>query len=416
MKKVIVVALMVLLVASMAFANAAPENKGQKVVRLCQFKVEIADELVQLAEEYEALTGVKIEVESLSSDGYQTNLRTKQASGELPDIFNNEGYTQLADWAEFLEDLSGESWVKDMSASTVSGATFEGKIMGLPLYVEGYGMCYNKDMFEKAGITKLPTTLTEFEEACVMLEAAGFTPIGVPFGGSYNPGLFGFNVAIAHMPDVDQFIADACAGKADFVNNEILQGWVDLLDVNLRHCLGNPLELDFAGQMSTFALEEVAMTLANNGAYASFSSMNPNINPGYIVLPINDDVEFNDVLFAGPSTYWVVNKNSAVKEEAKDFLEWLVTSERGQYYLTEVFGFVPGLTSISVSEKADPMSAAVSEAIASGKALGWEWPKYPAGANFACGDAIIEYAAGRIDRTQLLEKFANIFVTYAAQK
>ncbi len=43
MKKVIVVALMVLLVASMAFANAAPENKGQKVVRLCQFKVEIAD-------------------------------------------------------------------------------------------------------------------------------------------------------------------------------------------------------------------------------------------------------------------------------------------------------------------------------------------------------------------------------------
>ncbi|MCF0237188.1 MAG: hypothetical protein HUK24_01205, partial [Sphaerochaetaceae bacterium] len=124
----------------------------------------------------------------------------------------------------------------------------------------------------------------------------------------------------------------------------------------------------------------------------------------------------NNVLDAGPSTYWVVNKNSAVKEEAKDFLEWLVSSERGRYYLTEVFNFVPGLTDISVSDNADPLSYAVSTAVSENRALGWEWPKYPSGANFACGDAIIEYAAGRLTRTQLLEKFQNIFVTYAAQK
>ena len=416
MKRVFTIILLVLFVLSASFANGTKESSDQKVIRVCQFKVEIADDLLKLAEEYEELTGVKVEVESMSSTNYQTALRSKQAAGELPDIFNNEGYNQLAEWAEYLEDLSGESWVKDMAPSTVAGATIDGKVYALPLYLEGYGFCYNKDMFDQAGITELPRTLSELEEVCIKLEQAGFVPFGLPYGGNYNPGTFQFNVAIAHQPDVDGFIADACAGKADFVNNEIMQDWVDLLDLCLRHCLGNPLELDFSGQMSTFALGEVAMTLANNGSWLSYMGMNENLNAGYLVVPINDDPEFNDVLYAGPSTYWVVNKNSPVKEEAKDFLEWLVTSERGRYYLTDVFGFVPGLTSIEIAADADPLSKAVSDAVIQGKSLGWEWPKYPSGAQFACGDAIIEYAAGRLDRTQLLEKLENIFIEYSKNK
>lgn len=416
MKKIATV-LAVLLSAMALFAGGTAEQKSeQKTIRISQFKVEIADDLVKLAEEYEALTGIKVEVESLSSDTYQTNLRSKQAAGELPDIFNNEGYSQLQDWAEYLEDLSDQSWVKDMAPSTVKGGSIDGKILGLPLYMEGYGICYNKDIFEVAGIEKLPTTLSEFDEVCTKLEEAGYSAIGLPFGGNYNPGRFGFNVAIAHQEDPDKFISDAVEGKADFVNNQIMQDWVDYLDVSIKHAYKNPLDLDFSGQMSTFALGEVAMTLANNGAYVSFSGMNPDINPGFLPVTINEDASFNDVLFVGPSTYWVVNKDSAVKKEAKDFLEWLVTSERGQYYLTEVFHFVPGFTSIDVSETADPLSAAIGEAITSGKSLGWEWPKYPSGAASDFGDAIIEYTAGKLDRTQLLQKFQDIFASYGKQR
>lgn len=404
------------LVLASGFAAGEREASNKKVIRISQFKVEIADDFQTLAKEYEQLTGVRVEVESLPSTNYQSTLRTKLAAGELPEIFNNEGYTQLVEWAEYLEDLSGERWVKDMSESTIFGGSVDGKVYALPLYLEGYGFCYNKDMFEKAGIKSLPGTLSELEEACVKLEQAGFTPFGLPFGGNYNPGLFMFNVAVAQQPDVDAFIADAVAGKADFVGNKVMQEWVDLLDLTLEHCLGNPLELDFTGQMSTFALGEVAMTLANNGAWLSFVNMNPHINPGYTVVPINNDRQFNDALFVGPSTYWVVNKQSPMKEEAKKFLDWLVTSERGRYYLTEVFNFVPGLTSIAVSPKADPLSKAISEAVQAGKTRGWQWPKYPSGAQFACGDAIIEYAAGRTNRTQLLKKFENIFIQYGAAK
>lgn len=420
MKKLVAILLITLVTLSLVFAGGTEEGTKaakQKVIKICQFKVEIADDLQKLAEEYEALTGVKVQVESVSSTDYQTLLRTKFAGSEAPDIFNNEGYSQMEEWKEFLEDLSDESWVKDISSSAKSGGMIGDKVYGLPLYLEGYGICYNKKIFEKAGIEKLPTTLSEFEEVCCKLEEKGFVPMGLPYGGSYNPGRFQFNVAIAHQENVNQFIKDACEGKADFVNNEIMQDWVDNLDVCLKHCLGNPLDLDFSGQLSTFAFGEVAMTIANNGAWISFKSMNPEIEAGYFPIPINDDVAFNDYLYAGPSTYWVVNKNSEVKEEAKDFLEWLVTSERGKYYLTDVFGFIPGLTSITVSEEiVGPLSAAVSKAVAENKALGWEWPKYPAGAPDEIGNAILEYAAGRLDRTALLEKFQSIFVKLSANK
>ena len=411
MKRLLSVALIALIAISMVFAGGSSESSDQKVIRICQFKVEIADDLQKLAEEYEELTGIKVEVESTSSDGYQTLLRTKFAGDEAPDIFNNEGFSQMAEWSEYLADLTDEPWVADMVPQAVEGASIDGRIYGLPLYFEGYGWCYNPKMFEAAGITELPETLEEFDEVCTKLEAAGFAPIGLPFGSSYNPGRFMFNVAVAHQENPTEFIEAACRGEIDFVNDKIMNEWVDMLDVCLKHAYKNPLDMDFPGQISSYAFEEVAITIANNGGWISFTEMNPDIDADYMVIPINNDAAFNDVLYAGPSTYWVVNKNSPVVEEAKDFLEWLVTSERGKYYLTDVFGFVPGLSTMSVSEEqVGPLSAAVSEAIVEGKTLGWEWPKYPNGAADEIGDAIIAYAAGELDRTQFLENVQKIFV------
>ena len=417
MKKLLSVILVAFLALSVINAGGNAESEDQKTIRICQYKVEIADDIQRMAEEYEDLTGIKVEVESLSSDNYDTILRTKFAGNEAPDIFNNEGYLQLEAWTDHLEDLSDEPWVKDMIPLTVEGASINGKIYGLPLYLEGFGFCYNTDIFEEIGITELPMTLSEFDALCTKLEEAGYAAIGLPFGSSYNPGRYMANVAIAHQENPTEFIEAACRGEVDFVNNEIMNDWVDFLDVCLKHAYGNPLDLDFAGQMSTFAFGENAITMANNGAWITFMEMNPELGTGYMVVPINEDPEFNDVLYAGVSTYWVVNKDSAVKEEAKDFLEWLVTSERGQYYLTEVFGFVPGLSTIQATEEAlGPMSATISNAIADGRALAWEFPKYPNGAADAIGDAIIEYAAGELDRTSLLKTIENIFVRLSQQR
>lgn len=52
-------------------------------------------------------------------------------------------------------------------------------------------------------------------------------------------------------------------------------------------------------------------------------------------MPIDDDEAHNDKLFVGVRNHWVINKNYAVKEEAKLFLNWMVGSEKGKRYITE---------------------------------------------------------------------------------
>ena len=382
----------------------------KKNVKIFQFKVEIADQLSALAEEYIQLhPEINLVVESVDSTDYNTLLKTKFASGEAPDIFNNQGYTEFELWQSKLEDLSDQPWVADMAEFTKEGISdADGKIYGLPLYLEGYQFCYNVKLFEKAGITELPRTLDELEAVCTKLEDAGIPAIINSLGSWYNMGVFGTNVAVAHQPDVKAFIENVTNGTENFEDNEIFNEWVDLVDLMLRHSYKDPLTTSFSDQISEMANEEAAITLCNNGAWLSFLQINPEIEVGFFDVPINNDADYNDVLFAGVSTYWVVNKESESKEEAKEFLNWLMTSERGQYYLVQEFGFVSGLTSIPApAEYVGPLSAAVAEAVADGNTLGWEWSRYPAGMTEEFGVGIQKYASGACTKQQMLEGFTQ---------
>lgn len=390
--------------------DQASQSEEKKTVKIFQFKVEIADQLLALADEYMQLhPEVEIVVESVDSTDYNTLLKTKFASGEAPDIFNNQGYTEFELWQSKLEDLSDQPWTANMAAFTKEGVSdADGRIYGLPLYLEGYQFCYNVKLFEKAGITELPRTLDELETVCTRLEDAGIPAIINSLGSWYNMGVFGANVAVAHQPDVKAFIENVTNGTETFEDNEIFNEWVDLVDLMLRHSYKDPLTTSFSDQISRMANEEAAITLCNNGAWLSFLQINPDIEVGYFPIPINNDADYNDVLFAGVSTYWVVNKESESKQEAKEFLDWLTSSERGQYYLVQEFGFVSGLTSIPAPEEyVGPLSAAVAEAVAEGKTLGWEWPRYPAGMTEEFGVGIQKYASGACTKEQMLEGFTQ---------
>ena len=82
------------------------------------------------------------------------------------------------------------------------------------------------------------------------------------------------------------------------------------------------------------------MMQQGNWTQVQIDGIDPDLNLGILPMPINN--EPNDKLFVGVPNYWVVNKNSQVKPEAKEFLEWLVTSDIGKQYMTKEFKFIPG--------------------------------------------------------------------------
>ena len=108
---------------------AAP--KKNVTIKMFQFKVEIAEQLQLMVNEYEKETGVKIQVETVGGGAdYGAALKAKFNSGDKPDIFNNGGFSDLDLWVENLEDLSDQPWVKDLVKGTDEPMTKDGKLYG----------------------------------------------------------------------------------------------------------------------------------------------------------------------------------------------------------------------------------------------------------------------------------------------
>ena len=87
----------------------------------------------------------------------------------------------------------------------------------------------------------------------------------------------------------------------------------------------------------------------------------------------------NKSIAVGVPSVWCVNTDASDsdKQLAKDFLNWLYTSETGADYLTNKFGFIPVVDGME-ADNLDPLSQAVSDAIAEGNIIPWtfneEWP------------------------------------------
>ncbi len=421
MKKLTLLSVMVWLLFSVAAAGCgkkpdegaspAPAADGQQVtIKMFQFKVEIADPLSKLIAEYQKENpNVNIQLDTVGGGSdYGAALLAKFNSGDKPDIFNNGGFSDLDKWIENLEDLSDQPWVKDLMPLAKEPMTQNGKLYGQPLNLEGYGFIYNKDLFAQAGITDLPKTYSQLEDAAKKLQAKGIQPFVNGYGEWWVLGNHFVNIPFAQQPDPNGFIDGLNKGTAKIPGNEQFNNWVKLFDLQLAYGNKNPLQADYKTQVTDFATGKAAMTQQGNWTQLEISQTNPNIKIGFLPMPIDDDAAKNDKLPVGVPNNWVINKNSAVKEEAKKFLNWMVSSDTGKRYITEQFKFIPAFSNIPADESIlGPLAADIINYSKAGKTLTWNWFKFPGGeaSSKKFGDIMQAYIAKQKTKEQMLNDF-----------
>ncbi|MNK46065.1 Multiple sugar-binding protein precursor [compost metagenome] len=387
--------------------SGSREDGGTKTVHIFQFKVEISEAMSRLKVEYEKEhPGVKLDIQTVGGGSdYGASLRAKFSSGKEPDIFNIGGYRELDMWQDYLEDLSGEPWVKDVKPIAKEPMTKNGHLYGQPMNLEGYGFIYNKDLFKKAGIDQIPVTLTELEEAAKKLKAAGIVPFANGYQESFVLGNHNINLAFAYQKDPGAFIQGLNNGSQKFSGNEVVKEWSNLFDLTLKYGNDNPLTTDYNTQVTMVASGKAAMMQQGNWTQGQIDGINPKLNLGILPMPINNDPG-NDKLFVGVPNNWVVNKNSPVKKEAKEFLNWLVTSETGKSYITKEFKFIPAFDSIKGREEdLGALGMEVLKYTDAGKALTWNWFRFPNGMSPEFASSMQAYIGGKINKEEMYEQF-----------
>ncbi|MFT4415049.1 ABC transporter substrate-binding protein [Fredinandcohnia humi] len=419
MKRILLLLTMVLVVGIFAACSSKDssssgseddggEKEGEKItLNLMQFKVEIADQLQAMIDEYEKEhPNIEIKLETVGGGAdYGAALKAKFASGEEPDIFNNGGFKELELWKERLADLSNEPWVEHvLPIGKVPMTDTDGKLYGMPVNLEGYGFVYNKDLFEKAGITEPPKTFSELKAAAEKLEAAGITPFAAGYGEWWVVGQHLLNIPFAQQDDPVAFIEGLYAGTEKFVGNKHFEDFKNVLDLELKYANDNPLTTDYNTQVTLFASGETAMLQQGNWTENMIYEVNPEINMGFLPIAMTDDEASANRLPVGVPNNWVVNKNSEHLQEAKDFLNWMVSSDTGKRYITEEFAFIPAFDNIEPTGLGD-LGLSILEYSKDDKTVPWTWFRWPDGANMEKAAAIQEYAAGKIDYETLLTRF-----------
>ncbi|MCR2805222.1 ABC transporter substrate-binding protein [Paenibacillus soyae] len=388
-----------------ATASAEPTEAPKKdvTIKVFQFKVEIAEALEKMAAEYEKETGVKVEIETHGGgEDYSALLKAELAAGEEPEIFNSSGWAGFDPYVDRAADLSGEPWAKDLVEASKAQITRDGKLLGMPMNLEAYGFTYNKDLFAQAGITELPKTLDELSAAAEKLKAAGITPFALT-SEWWSMGIHTLNIALANQADPAAFIEDVKAGKATLKDDPTMKEWLKLVDIMFANGQDNALTTDYNTQVAEFAAGKYAIIQHGNWIQGMVDEVDPELNLGMMPVPLLDAPN----VFTGVPNNWIVNSKSDQVEEAKAFLNWMVTSETGKKYIATDFKFVPALTSIT----ADPAAVgdiaadfATFSAANPAQVKSWNWDRFPDGITQQWGAAMQEYLGKQITGDELLGK------------
>ncbi|RVX38610.1 carbohydrate ABC transporter substrate-binding protein (CUT1 family) [Nonomuraea polychroma] len=197
--------------APAADAAATPEFSGTLSI-LTKFAGDPTDAYFEnLAAEYQKKhPQVKVELIQETDQSVKDKLKTLTASDALPDIY----FTWTGNWADNYirggraADLTkvigpDTEWGKTFSPGSLAAFARDGKNYGIPLYGNGKFMGYNKQAFEKAGVT-VPAAFEDLIAACGPLRKAGYEPIA--FGNKdgwpalhYLQQLFAYNVPQATL-------------------------------------------------------------------------------------------------------------------------------------------------------------------------------------------------------------------------
>jgi len=347
-----------------------------KVIRIFQEKVEIAEALKRMAQAYDAEhPGVHLDIETVGGgQDYDAALADRYQAGTLPDVFMSLGYSNLDLWFDQAEDLTDEPWVVDLRPGTVDPVTRQGRIYGNPLAIEGYGFLYNKALFRQAGIDPLPTTRSALEAACQKLEAAGIRPFSNGFAEWWVLGIHNFNVLLGHAADQARFTEALGAGRGPGVDAAAFEGWADLLDLTRRH--GAPdatVTGDYTTSVAAFLAGNAALLQQGNWIEPDLLKAAPRLEVGVLPMPIDDTPE--DRLPMGVPNFWIINKDSPRKGDAKTWLEWLRSSPTGQRFLLEELRVIPPYRSLE-DRPVGPLSAPFARAWREGRTLPWVFPRY----------------------------------------
>lgn len=358
--------------------------------------------------------GTTLSIEMQSGD-YSNFLGTCAATNEYPDIFILTPYAQVQQYAKngTIKDLSDQPFVDKVFKDSLLAGTYDGKIYAYPANYEYLGVFYNKDLFEKAGITAVPTTPEEFKTVCQTLQDQGITPIASSWKESWTlKHLLSMLISPFVADDMEGFVSGLNDGSQTF-DQEWMTQVLDFADIIKEYSGDNMMDQDSTSAFNALATGTAAMAFTGEFNLSVNYAMDNPQNIGVFAVPVSEDPSQNKLGVDVGITY-CVSANTEHFDAVEKVLEFLSDADDPNGYIAincSSAGEAPPAMPFD-GLFPSPASDDYNKYTEDGMTCPWVYQQYVNGFDVTSGDLFQGYFAGTTDRETLISSLNEQYAAF----
>ena len=219
----------------------------------------------------------------------------------------------------------------NIQALVTQYASYHGETSVLPYSVAAEGVIYNRDLFDKVGVSAVPTTWTEFLAVCEKFKSKGIVPIYQTYGDTWTlqQGLFDYTAG--GMVDVAAFYQGLARAGTNLGPNSSVSFEKDFT-APCKQMLSlapyfneNPIAKHYADGNLAFANGQAGMYMQGPWAVGEVLAISPKLKLGTFALPVTDDASQTKCRVNLDLAVWLPRSQPpAQRTAAIQFLDYLM--------------------------------------------------------------------------------------------
>ncbi len=210
-------------------------------------------------------------------------------------------------------------------------ASYHGETSVLPYSVAAEGVIYNVDLFDKVGVSSVPTTYAEFLAVCEKFKSAGITPIYQTYGDTWTTQQGLFDYTTGGMIDVAAFYRQLNAQGTNIGPDSPVSFEKDFTAACQRmlsmtpYFNRDPITEGYANGNTAFAAGQAGMYMQGPWAVGEVLAINPKVKMGTFALPVTDDASQTKCRVNLDLAIWLPRSQApAQRAAALQFLDYLM--------------------------------------------------------------------------------------------
>jgi raffinose/stachyose/melibiose transport system substrate-binding protein len=268
---------------------------------------------------------------------FTSNLIAEFVRGNPPaiDCDNYNLTTSIFVGRGVLADLSGLPQAKtihpNIQALVTQYASYKGETSVLPYSVAAEGVIYNVDLFDKVGVSAVPTTWSEFLAVCEKFKSKGITPIYQTYGDTWTTQQGLFDYTVGGMVDVAAFFKQLNAEGTNLGPNSSVSFAKDFTEpckkmLSLAPYFNtDPIAKHYADGNLAFASSQAGMYMQGPWAVGQVLTINPKAKMGTFPLPTSDNASETKCRVNLDLAIWLPRSQApAQRAAAIKFLDYLM--------------------------------------------------------------------------------------------